>query len=129
MRTGSCKYNVTCKFHHPQPATVGVVPMSGSSIYAAPGPSSPAPQPYQGLPTWPIARTPYMPSPRIQGPSNYGAMILPAQGLVGLPAGWSTYQVRKYSWAKFLLPRCFSILSLAIVVGFSAPRGLFRPRT
>ncbi|KAG6554599.1 hypothetical protein Mapa_003617 [Marchantia paleacea] len=93
MRTGSCKYNVTCKFHHPQPATVGVVPMSGSSIYAtAAGPSSPAPQPYQGLPTWPIARTPYMPSPRLQGPSSYGPMILPAQGLVGLPAGWSTYQ-------------------------------------
>ncbi|KAL3697797.1 hypothetical protein R1sor_011873 [Riccia sorocarpa] len=94
MRTGSCKYNVTCKFHHPQPTTVGaLVPISGSSIYAtAAGPSSPAPQPYQGLPTWPMAtRNPYIPSPRLQGPSSYAPMIPLGQGIVSVP-GWNTYQ-------------------------------------
>ncbi|KAL2644655.1 hypothetical protein R1flu_012242 [Riccia fluitans] len=93
MRTGSCKYNVTCKFHHPQPTVGGLVPISGSSIYAAAaGPSSPAPQPYQGLPSWPIAtRTPYIPSPRLQGPSSYAPMIPIGQGIVSVP-GWNTYQ-------------------------------------
>jgi hypothetical protein len=90
MRTGSCKYGVTCKFHHPPPTVA--LPMS-SSIYAG-GTSMPAPQPYAGaLPTWSLARPPYISSPRLQGPSSYGAMLLPAQGIVSMP-GWSTYQVR-----------------------------------
>ncbi|KAL3652625.1 zinc finger CCCH domain-containing protein [Castilleja foliolosa] len=32
MRTGSCKYGYTCKFHHPQPTSAGsVLPMVGSA--------------------------------------------------------------------------------------------------
>ncbi|CAM6082199.1 unnamed protein product [Calypogeia fissa] len=93
MRTGSCKYSVTCKFHHPPPTAVGALVPISSSIYAtAGGASLPAPQPYPGgLPTWPIARSPYMSSARLQGPSSYGPMLLPAQGIVSMP-GWSTYQ-------------------------------------
>jgi hypothetical protein len=88
MRTGSCKYNVTCKFHHPQP-TAYVSP-----VYTTSGVStSPAAQPYpQGLPSWPMARAPYL-QPRLQAPSSYSPVIIPShQGLMSMP-GWNPYQV------------------------------------
>ncbi|CAK9209568.1 unnamed protein product, partial [Sphagnum troendelagicum] len=87
MRTGSCKYNVTCKFHHPQP-TAYVSP-----VYTTSGVStSPAAQPYpQGLPSWPMARAPYL-QPRLQAPSSYSPVIIPShQGLMSMP-GWNPYQ-------------------------------------
>ncbi|CAK9215508.1 unnamed protein product [Sphagnum troendelagicum] len=87
MRTGSCKYGVTCKFHHPQPTTFL------SPVYSTTGaPTSPAPQLYpQGVPSWPIARAPYL-HPRLQGPSSYSPVVLPPhQGVVSVP-GWNTYQ-------------------------------------
>lgn len=92
MRTASCKYGVTCKFHHPQLATVGAL-VSMSPYATAGAPSSPAPQPYPaGLPSWPISRAPYLP-PRLQGPSSYASVILPSpQGIMSMP-GWNTYQV------------------------------------
>jgi hypothetical protein len=91
MRTGSCKYGVTCKFHHPQPTTYL------SPIYSTTGaPTSPAPQLYpQGVPSWPIARAPYL-HPRLQGPSSYSPVVLPPhQGVVSVP-GWNTYQVSSH---------------------------------
>jgi hypothetical protein len=92
MRTGSCKYGVTCKFHHPQPAAMGaLVSMSGSSLYATPATqSSSTPQPYPaGLPSWPIAaRAPYL-----QVPSTFAPVLVPPlQGVVSM-TGWNTYQV------------------------------------
>jgi hypothetical protein len=87
MRTGSCKYGVTCKFHHPPVATFV------SPHYTTTGaPTSPAPQPYPpGLPSWPMARAPYL-QPRLQAPSTYSPVLLPShQGLVSVPA-WNTYQ-------------------------------------
>ncbi len=92
MRTGSCKYGVTCKFHHPQPAAMGaLVSMSGSSLYATPATqSSSTPQPHPaGPPSWPIAaRAPYL-----QVPSTFAPVIVPPlQGVVSM-TGWNTYQV------------------------------------
>lgn len=92
MRTGSCKYAVTCKFHHPQPAALGaLVPMSPYGNNGAP--SSPAPQPYPpGLPSWAMTRSPYL-TPRLQGPSSFAPVILPSpQGIMSMP-GWNTYPV------------------------------------
>jgi hypothetical protein len=94
MRTGSCKYGVTCKFHHPQPATVGAlvsVPQYGSG---GGGPSSAGAQAQAypaGVPQWPMARSPYLP-PRLQGPSSYGPVMPLPQGIMSMP-GWNTYQV------------------------------------
>ncbi|XP_057822205.1 zinc finger CCCH domain-containing protein 66 isoform X4 [Cryptomeria japonica] len=90
LRTGQCKYGATCKFHHPQPVSA-LVPVRGTSLFTpVHSPSTPGPQPYPGgLPTWPIARAPFIQSPRWQGPSSYASVILP-QGLVSVPS-WSSY--------------------------------------
>ncbi|KAJ7562947.1 hypothetical protein O6H91_03G089800 [Diphasiastrum complanatum] len=95
MRTGSCKYSTTCKFHHPQPAAAGaLMPMGSSPVYGHTGLSStPASHHYPtGFHAWPLARAPYLPGARLQGPSSYGPIIFPpTQGLVSM-SGWSPYQ-------------------------------------
>eukprot|EP00249_Psilotum_nudum_P023415 c28863_g3_i1 orf=1270-2199(+) len=96
MRTCTCKFGVSCRFNHPEPAAVGtLVSMPGSSLFPGAGPSGsiPAPQPYPiGLPAWPIARAPYLSGPGIQGPSNFTPMFLPSpRSAVSMP-GWTTFQ-------------------------------------
>ncbi|MCO5555456.1 hypothetical protein L7F22_009001 [Adiantum nelumboides] len=95
MRTGSCKFGATCKFNHPQPAAVrALVAMSGSSMYAANGSSAAAsPQPFQGIPSWSMPRTPYIPRSRFQAPSTFAPLIVQAQNMVSMP-GWGAYQAR-----------------------------------
>lgn len=100
MRNGLCKFGITCKFNHPQPATFGgLVAMSGSSAYVSAGLSStPQPQPFRtGLPSWQVARAPYISSSRFQCPSSFAPLIVQQpQNLVSLP-GWSAYQAQMRS--------------------------------
>lgn len=96
MRNGTCKFGIACKFNHPQPATVGpVFPAGGSPAYGPSGshmvPSANVPL-IGGLSTWPLARPPYIPSPRMQGLPAYMPFILPpSQGTMPVQQGWSTY--------------------------------------
>lgn len=94
LRTGSCKFGVTCKFHHPQPAAYGtLVPLSSSPLYSTSTPGSPVPLPYQvGLPSWPIARTPYIHGSGMPGPSMYMPVFVSPQS--NSVPGWHAYQGR-----------------------------------
>ena len=94
MRTGSCKFGVACKFHHPQTASPGAgLPVNG------PGGSAILPSsgvPYAGgLPAWSLPRAPYVSGPRLQTQSYMPVVVSPSQSII--PAhGWSTYMVSEY---------------------------------
>lgn len=103
LRTGSCKFGDTCKFHHPQPSNA-VVSIRGSSVYTTvPSPGIPGQQPYSGgLTNWPLSRASFITGTRWQGPSSYAQLILP-QGMVQVP-GWNAYPVSLISFCIFCLP-------------------------
>lgn len=90
LRTGQCKFGSTCKFHHPPPSNM-MVSLRGSPVYpSAHSPTTADQQSYRGgIANWPLSRASFIPSPRWQGPSSYGPMILP-QGVVSVP-GWNAY--------------------------------------
>ncbi|THG20227.1 hypothetical protein TEA_022699 [Camellia sinensis var. sinensis] len=92
LRTGQCKFGSTCKFHHPPPSNM-MVSLRGSPVYpSAHSPTTADQQSYPGgIANWPLSRASFIPSPRWQGPSSYGPMILP-QGVVSVP-GWNAYSV------------------------------------
>ncbi|KAE9456187.1 hypothetical protein C3L33_11878, partial [Rhododendron williamsianum] len=75
MRTGSCKFGVACKFHHPQPASAGAFsPVSGPAVYGFPSSSVPT----------------------SSGPQAYIPVVLsPSEGIAA--HGWNTYLVRATS--------------------------------
>lgn len=100
VKTGQCKFGVTCKYHHPQPAGIpmpGPLSMAASAAVQAPAmyPTGPSPslqtsQQYgviQG--NWPVARPALLPGSHVSG--SYGPMILPP-GVVPVP-GWTPYPV------------------------------------
>lgn len=99
MKTGQCKFGMTCKFHHPQPTGVQVPP-PGQMPAAATVPSAVYPT-VQSPPVqssqhygvvagnWPVVRPTLLPGSYI--PGTYGSLILPP-GMVPLP-GWNPYQV------------------------------------
>jgi hypothetical protein len=97
MRTGSCKFGVACKFHHPQPAPVGtVLPVAGDGTFGSMGstvvPSSGLPY-VGGLPAWSLPKMSYVSGPRMPGLQPYMSVVLsPSQCVVPAP-GWSTYMV------------------------------------
>ncbi|KAH9331409.1 hypothetical protein KI387_003517, partial [Taxus chinensis] len=88
MRTGTCKFGAQCKFHHPQ--LTALVPVSG---YASAGsPTTPASSFHPGILSWPLPRTPYVASPRLQGSPAYMPVIFsPSQGMLSMPT-WNNYQ-------------------------------------
>lgn len=104
MKTGQCKFGVTCKFNHPQPAGAQVpAPAAGPGPLTAPA-AVPAPHIYPPVQSpsvqsaqqygvvsgnWPVARPTLLPGSYI--PGTYGSMLLPP-GMVPLP-GWSPYPV------------------------------------
>lgn len=98
MRTGSCKFGMACKFHHPQPAApVGAIyPTTGSSSYGFTGSSVATPTNLPllgGLSAWTLSRPPYV-SNNMQGlPAYMPVTIPPSQGAIHLQHGWSTYVV------------------------------------
>ena len=87
MRTGSCKYVVHYKFHHPQLGTI----VQG---YASSGfPTTPASSYSSLFLSWPLPRSPYFPSPPLQESPTYVLVIFsPSQGVIPMLA-WNNYQV------------------------------------
>lgn len=109
VKTGQCKFGVTCKFNHPLPAGAQV-PAPAAGPGSGPGPLTapaavPAPHIYPpavqspsvqsaqqyGVVSgnWPVARPTLLPGSYI--PGTYGSMLLPP-GMVPLP-GWTPYPV------------------------------------
>ncbi|CAH2049183.1 unnamed protein product [Thlaspi arvense] len=88
MKTGQCKFGVTCKFHHPQPAGTQVpAPPAGPLPVPAPVPP-PAIYPSMQTPSitssqqyglvagnWPVARPTLVPGSYLQG--AYSPVLLP----------------------------------------------------
>ncbi|KAL6965514.1 hypothetical protein U1Q18_027677 [Sarracenia purpurea var. burkii] len=95
MRTGSCKFGVACKFHHPPPAaTESVLPAPGPATY---GTSSSSIAPFSGIhfaggvSALSLPRAPYISGPGLQGPQTYLPFVMsPSQGIAP-PHGWNTY--------------------------------------
>lgn len=103
MRTRSCKFGVACKFHHPQPASLGTsLPHTVAGAFGSTGspivPSSGLPY-AGGPPTWLLPRAPYMSGTHLQGPQACMPVVVsPSQGIVPVP-GWNAYVVIKISIA------------------------------
>lgn len=113
MKTGQCKFGVTCKFHHPQPAGVpapvpgpgplhapAAVPAPAPAIYpTVQSPSVQSSQQYGVVPgNWPVARPTLLPGSYIHG--TYGPMLIPP-GVVPFP-GWTSYPVCKASFFSYI---------------------------
>jgi hypothetical protein len=119
MRTRSCKFGVACKFHHPQPASLGTsLPLTGAAAFGSTGspivPSSGLPY-VGGLPTWSLPRAPpYMSGTHLQGPQAYMPVVVsPSQGIVPVP-GWNTYVVIKIFFAINDWHKCGMLISSVI---------------
>jgi len=96
MRTYTCKFGPTCKFNHPQPASIETaLPASGPAAVGTMGSILPsAGIPYVGaLPAWSLTRSSYLPSSRFPNPQAYMPLIFPPlQGSIG-PQTWNDYMV------------------------------------
>ncbi|PNY06222.1 zinc finger CCCH domain-containing protein 32-like [Trifolium pratense] len=88
LKTGQCKFGVTCKFHHPQPAGTSL-PASAPQFYQqVQSPTVPLPEQFGGAsPSVRVARPPVLPGSYVQG--AYGPVLL-SPGVVPFP-GWSPY--------------------------------------
>jgi hypothetical protein len=97
IRTGQCKFGMTCKFHHPELSNA-MVAVRGSVYSPGQGATSPGQHPYQGTVTnWPLSRSgSFIVSPRWPGHSSYAQVIVPP-GLVQVP-GWNPYAVCSMSY-------------------------------
>lgn len=90
MKTGKCKFGLTCKFHHPQPPVASVSSPAPAFYPMVPTPSIAAPQQYPEVNVWQVGR----PSSALPGtymPSSYGPMVFSPR-VLPVP-GWSTYSV------------------------------------
>lgn len=129
LKTGQCKFGVTCKFHHPQPSGIQVpAPTAGPLPVPPPvpapvypsihSPSAPSPQQYGMVPgNWPVPRPAIIPSSYIQGP--YSPMVLPP-GMVPFP-GWNPCQVgaqASLSLSRFLLKFSLYFRLVSIFLNF-----------
>ena len=96
LKTGQCKFGITCKFHHPQLA--GISTPSARPFYQTVQSSSiPSPHQYRGpLTSYRIGRPPILAGSC--APGAYGPLLLPP-GVVPIP-GWSTYSV---CWISFIV--------------------------
>ncbi|KAK8635630.1 hypothetical protein V6N13_004357 [Hibiscus sabdariffa] len=88
LKTGQCKFGITCKFHHPQPAGTSM-PSSAPQFYQpVQSPSVPIPEQYGGASTnVRVARPPPLPGSYVQG--AYGPVLF-SPGMVPIQ-GWSHY--------------------------------------
>ncbi|KAL5983876.1 hypothetical protein ACLOJK_017972 [Asimina triloba] len=87
VKTGHCKFGVTCKFHHPQPAGISVPAPAPAFYPTVQSPSAPSPTQYGGVGSWQVARPPLITGSYVQGP--YATMMF-SSGVVPIP-GWSSY--------------------------------------
>ena len=91
MKTGQCKFGLTCKFHHPQPAGTSVTASAPQFYPPVQSPSVPIPEQFGGPSTsMRVARPPLLPGSYVQG--AYGPVLFPP-GVVPIP-GWNPYSVR-----------------------------------
>lgn len=90
LKTGQCKFGLTCKFHHPQPNGMSL-PSPARPFYPTVQSSSiPSNDQYGGsLTSYRTGRPPLLPGS--YPPGAYGPMMLPP-GVVPVQ-GWSTYSV------------------------------------
>ncbi|GFZ14027.1 zinc finger C-x8-C-x5-C-x3-H type family protein [Actinidia rufa] len=98
VKTGQCKFGVTCKFHHPQPAGIQVpaplagplpIPAPASAIYPSMHSPAPSSQQYRVVAgNWPVTRPALIPGSYLQG--AYSPVLLPP-GMVPF-SGWNPYQ-------------------------------------
>lgn len=80
MKTGHCKFGVTCKFHHPQ---VSDAPTGTPTSAIYPQMQSSVPLQYGGVANWQLARPPLVPGSYFQGP--YGTVMI-SPGMVPVPS-------------------------------------------
>eukprot|EP00850_Spirogloea_muscicola_P024774 SM001482S01139 [mRNA] locus=s1482:285:2050:+ [translate_table: standard] len=89
LRTGQCKYGVTCKFNHPQ-APIHDGPGSSVTFALTPGSPSTGPAPPSG---WPILRPSYLSLPQLQSPGAFSGptLVLPTgpQGVMQMHPAWN----------------------------------------
>lgn len=90
LKTGQCKFGITCKFHHPQPAGTSL-PASAPQFYPpVQSPSVPMAEQYGGVSTsLRVARPPLLASSYVQG--AYGPVLF-SPGVVPF-SGWNPYSV------------------------------------
>ncbi|KAK9015378.1 hypothetical protein V6N11_006489 [Hibiscus sabdariffa] len=88
LKTGQCKFGVTCKFHHPQPAGTSISSSAPQFYQPVQSPSVPIPEQYGGASTnVRVARPPPLPGSYVQGAY---APVLFSPGVVPIQ-GWSHY--------------------------------------
>lgn len=98
MKTGYCKFGISCKFNHPQPAatheTVFHVPGSPGYIPLGSSTASSSGLPLAGgIPAW--SPRPYMSNPPINGLSSYMPFLYPPlHGIIPGQHGLNPYMVR-----------------------------------
>ncbi|KAL9263512.1 Zinc finger CCCH domain-containing protein [Drosera capensis] len=88
LKTGQCKFGMTCKFHHPQPAGASLQAAAPPFYQMVQSPSFPFPQQVAGASaSYRVARPPMLPGSYV--PRAYGPMIL-SPGVVPV-SGWTSY--------------------------------------
>ncbi|KAE8666908.1 Zinc finger CCCH domain-containing protein 32 [Hibiscus syriacus] len=88
LKTGQCKFGITCKFHHPQPAGTSISSPAPQFYQPVQSPSVPIPEQYGGASTnVRVARPPPLPGSYVQG--AYGPVLF-SPGVVPIQ-GWSHY--------------------------------------
>lgn len=96
VKTGECRFGVTCKFHHPQSVnTPAAVP--APALYPPTQSPSVASQLYGGATSWQPARSTLLSGSYVQG--GYGPVLL-SPGMVPVQA-WGPYPVN--SWLLFFV--------------------------
>jgi hypothetical protein len=90
LKTGQCKFGLTCKFHHPQTAGTSISASAPQFYPPVQSPSHPTPDQYGSASTsMRVPRPPLLPGSYVQG--TYGPVLL-SPGLVPIQ-GWSPYSV------------------------------------
>lgn len=90
LKTGQCKFGITCKFHHPQPAGVST-PVTARPFYpTVQSPSAPPEQFNAASSNYRVPRPPPLLTSSYL-PGAYGAVLLHT-GVVPFP-NWSPYTV------------------------------------
>ncbi|KHG22135.1 hypothetical protein F383_09601 [Gossypium arboreum] len=85
LKMGHCKFDTTCKFHHPQSAGTSIPASASQFFQPVQSPSVPITEQYGGAST--SARPPILPGSYVQG--AYGHVLF-SPGVVPIP-GWSHY--------------------------------------
>ncbi|KAF4382893.1 hypothetical protein G4B88_021676 [Cannabis sativa] len=127
-----CKFGLTCKFHHPQPAGTSVTASAPQFYPPVQSPSVPMPDQFGGPSTsLRVARPPLVPGSYVQG--TYGPVLFP-HGVVPLPGpvlspgaqptvgGASVYGVTHLPSSTASVARPYSSLPSSIGASSSSPK-------